>query len=51
MRRTLEVPVANSWRRRFLSLFWAGFVGIAGMTAVACTLFVLWGAAWLVGLV
>jgi len=51
MRRTLEMHVADSWRRRFLAVFWAGFVGIAGMTAVACTLFVLWGAAWLVGLV
>src|SRR4051794_11335149 len=51
LRRTLEIDVADSWRRRFLSAFWTGFIGVAGMTAVAGTLFVLWGAAWLIGLV
>jgi hypothetical protein len=52
MRRTPELDdAANEFSRRFMSLFWTGFVGVAGMTAVACTLFVLWGAAWLIGLV
>jgi hypothetical protein len=32
-------------------VFWTGFIGVAGMTAVAGMLFVLWGAAWLIGLV
>ena len=52
MRRTPEMDVVtNEFSRRFMSVFWTGFVGVAGLTALACTVFVLWGAAWLIGLV
>jgi hypothetical protein len=52
MRRTLGLDdVADGLSRKALSVFWMGFVGVAGMTAVACMLFVGWGAAWLIGLV
>jgi hypothetical protein len=43
--------VADRLHRGFFALFLTAFYGVAGVTAVACAIFVLWGAAWLIGLV
>jgi hypothetical protein len=46
-----EREVANRLHRGDFAVFLTAFYGVADVTAVACAMFVLWGAAWLIGLV